>query len=232
MLVEDKPILLISDLQIPFEHEKALRFCTYLKKHYSIPDDNCLNVGDELDAYHGGQWPKDPNGNFSAVGELAQAKETLKKWYSAFPKMKLAISNHGLRWVRKATAAEIPSQMMRSYEEIIQAPDTWVWKQKWVFDKIKHPFAMVHGMGYSGKDGHRNAAIDNGMSTAIGHLHSHAAIDYIKTDSQKFWAFNTGCLIDADAYAFSYGKESRFKPCIGAGIIFNKGSTPMWVPLE
>jgi hypothetical protein len=52
--------LIISDLQIPFEHNDALKFCFHLKHHYKIPDENILNVGDELDQYWGGLWDKSP----------------------------------------------------------------------------------------------------------------------------------------------------------------------------
>lgn len=222
--------LVISDLQIPFEAEKALEFCVYLKRHYKIPDENVLNVGDELDCYHGGRWPKDPNGHYSATGELAAAKAKLKDWYRAFPKMKLAISNHGLRWVRKATAAEIPSEMLRSYRDIIEAPDGWQWKDEWIFNE-KHPFRMIHGMGYSSVNSQRNAALDAGMSTVHGHL-VHAGISYVKTANQWLWGMCVASLIDTTQYAFEYGKESRFKPCLGAGIVGNKGSMPIWVPYE
>jgi hypothetical protein len=223
--------LVVPDLQIPFEAERALEFCLYLKKHYGIVDENVLNVGDELDCYHGGRWPKDPNGAYSSVGELDASKRKLKEWYKAFPLMKLAISNHGLRWVRKATAAEIPEQMLRSYQEIIDAPEGWRWQAEWKFTNIKHPFRMVHGLGYSGINGHRNAAIDSGMSTIIGHLHSHAAVSYLRTlGGLKIWACNAGSLIDPEAYAFEYGKESRLKPCLGAVVIFNEGSTPLFIP--
>lgn len=224
--------LVISDLQIPFEAEKALPFCAYIKKHFKIPDDNCLNVGDETDNLHGGLYPKDPNGIHSPVSELNVTKQKLKEWYSVFPKMKLAISNHGLRWVRKATAAEIPSQMMRSYEEIISAPKGWRWKDEWVFKEVKRPFRMVHGMGYSGMNGARTAALDAGMSTLIGHLHSHAGISYIRTGAQNLWGFNTGCLIDVESYAFNYGKENRWKPCLGVGLVLDSGKRPVWIPYE
>lgn len=223
---------MISDLQIPFEADRALAFAVSVKKHYKIPDENCLNVGDETDCLFGGMYKKDPNGEHSAHSELAQSRETLKRWYSAFPKMKLAISNHGLRWVRKATDAEIPSQLLRSYEEIVQAPDTWIWKPEWKFTTLKHPFRMIHGMGYSGMNGHRTAALDAGMSTVLGHLHSHAGVSHIKTENQRIWGMNVGCLIDVESYAFSYGKDSRFKPCLGLGVIFGEGSTPAWIPYE
>jgi len=221
----------VSDTQIPFEHEKALPFSLSVKKHYKVPDDNCIHIGDELDCYFGGRWPKDPDGRFSATGELAESKRRLLEWYKAFPVMMVCISNHGLRWVKKASAAEIPSQLMRSYTEIIEAPSGWVWKEEWNIP-TKNPFRAIHGMGYSGQNGHRLAAIDAGISTCIGHLHSHAGISYVRTQNQRIFGFNVGCLIDSQQYAFSYGKESRFKPCLGVGIIAGSGSTPIWIPLE
>lgn len=230
----DRPILVISDLQIPFEHNKALEFCIYLKRHFNVPSENVLNVGDEIDALHGGAWPKNPDGSLSAVGEIAQARNTIKEWGAHFPLMKLCISNHGLRWIRKATAAEIPSQLLRSYEQIFEMPEGWKWQQEWRFMNLKHPFRMIHGMGYSGIMGHRNAAIDAGISTVIGHLHANAGINQIKPNGldRRIWGMNVGCLIDIEAYAFEYEKYNRIKPCLGAGIIFNEGKTPVWMPLE
>jgi hypothetical protein len=227
-----RPILVIPDTQIPFENEKALSFCADLKRHYKIPDCNILHVGDEVDSYHGGSWPKDPNGHFTASGEIASSREKIKKWASVFPEMKLAISNHGLRWVRKATGAEIPSEVIRSYQEIFQTPPGWKWKEEWRFTDLKHPFRMIHGMSVSGINGHRNASIDSGMSTIIGHLHASAAVSYIYTiGGLKIWACNAGCLIDVDAYAFEYGKYSRLKPVCGAVVIFDSGRMPVFHPL-
>lgn len=223
--------LCVSDTQKPFEAEKALEFCAYVKKHYKIPNENCLHVGDEVDQLHGGMYPKDPDGSYTANGEIRAARDKIEQWAAVFPKLKLAISNHGLRWARKAAAAEIPSQMMRAYQDVLNTPPSWQWKEEWVFN-TKHPFRMIHGMGYSGMNGHRTAAIDAGMSTVIGHLHSHAGIAYVRTQKQKIWGFNVGCLIDVEAYAFKYGKESRFKPCLGVGIILNDGAMPVWIPYE
>lgn len=222
--------LVISDCQIPFEHEQALKFCYHLKKHYKIADENVLNVGDELDIYHGSSFGKDPDATHTPSSELAIARDKIKQWASVFPKMKVCISNHGVRWVKKAIAAELPSQLLKGYKDIYEIPEKWVYKQSWDINE-KHPFTMVHGCGYSGQAAHRTAALDAGRSIVMGHLHSHAGIAHIKTAHQKIWGFNTGCLIDPDAYAFNYGKDSRFKPCLGAGLIFNDGSTPVWVPL-
>lgn len=228
----EQPVLVISDLQIPFEHPKALPFCAFLKKHYKIPDENVLCVGDELDQYFGSSFNKDPDSLHTPNSELQESIDKLKKWYSYFPEMKLATSNHGLRWAKRASEASIPSQMLRRYQELILAPPRWQWRDSWVFTDFKRPFRMVHGVGYSGMNGHRTAAVDAGMSTIIGHLHSHAGISYIKTERSNIWGFNSGCLIDPEAYAFSYGKDSRFKPCLGAGVIAGGGSMPLWIPLE
>lgn len=90
-------------------------------------------------------------------------------------------------------------------------------------------------MGYSGLMGARNAAIDGHISTAIGHLHSHAGISYIKTgnDNNKFmWGFNTGCLIDPDTFAFEYNKNDRNRPIRGAGAIVEDGKMPIFFPFD
>jgi hypothetical protein len=222
--------LVIPDLQIPFENERALSFFCYLRKHYNIPHDNILNVGDEVDNLHGGLYPKDPDGEFSPTGEIKAAKEKIKEWAATFPKQKIAISNHGMRWFKKASAAEIPSQMIRDYREVLGMPDTWVFKDKWVFN-TKHPFCMIHGMGYAGQFSHRTAALDQGMSVVHGHL-THAGISHIKTASQSLWGMCVGCCIDVEAYAFKYGKDSRFKPCLGGGVILNDGRMPIWIPID
>ena len=78
--------LVMSDWQIPFQHPKALEFCTYLKRHYRIPDENVYNVGDELDQYWGSLFDKDPDASLTANQEIQKSIDTLKTWYSAFPR--------------------------------------------------------------------------------------------------------------------------------------------------
>jgi hypothetical protein len=208
-----------------------LEFCRYVKRHFKIPDANCICVGDETDQHFGGMYPKDPNVPLSASSELEQARDTLRKWYAAFPEMKLCISNHGTRWVRKATAAEIPSQLLRAYEEIIQSPPGWKWQKHWRFE-TKYPFLVEHGDDWGGQYPHRMAAIHNGVSTVMGHHHSIAGIEHIKTTGMRVWGFVTGCLVDVESFAFEYGKKYKFKPLLGIGVILDSGKMPIWVPYE
>ena len=227
----------MSDLQIPYEAPNALGFVKYIKKHYKIEDDNCLCVGDETDQFHGSIHPKGGDYEHTPAQELKIAKEKLQEWYSAFPKMKLAISNHGLRWVRKAAHAEIPSEVLRDYRELIDAPDGWRWQERWLIKGSKAIFMMTHGMEYGGMYAFRNAPLIEGISTCFGHLHSSAGIAYLHTGddeiwNQKLWGMNAGCLIDIPACAFKYGKYNKYKPNLGIGIVANGGTMPIWIPYD
>ena len=221
--------LIISDLQIPFEHPKALDFCRRVKKFFFVDDENVINVGDETDQYFGGLWKKSPNATHSPITELNDCRKRLRRWYNAFPKMKLCISNHGTRYWRKALDAEIPTQLLKSYSEIIDSPSTWVWQKRWVI-KTKKPFIVEHGDDWGGQFPHKNAALHNGMSTVMGHHHSLSGVEHIKTAGQEIYGMVVGSLIDFDAYAFEYAKNAKFKPIISVGVILDEGTTPIIVP--
>lgn len=231
MAIDSGRYLIIPDLQIPFQHEHSLQFCIHIAKHYGIPKENILNVGDEVDQYYGGLWPKDPNATHTHSSEIVESREILRQWYEAFPIMRLADSNHGSRWKRKATKAEIPAMMMRDYREVLQAPPGWTWEKKLKVN-CKHPFLIEHGDRYGGNTPHLLAAMHNGMSTAIGHHHTIAGVEYRETDGFGIWAMATGSLIDFEQYAFEYAKDGRFKPQIGVGVVLDEGAQAQWIPLR
>lgn len=223
--------LIISDLQIPFEAEKALRFYKQLQKQFLIPDSNILCIGDEVDNLNGGMYPKDPDGTFSPKGEIAITKDKIAQWADAFPFMRICISNHGMRWAKKAAAAEIPSQMIQAYQSILGMPDTWRFQYRWRID-TKHPFQIIHGMEYSGKTPYRLAAEHATISTAFGHLHSSAGLCRVVTMDKNIWAMNVGSTIDRESYAFKYTEKQKFLACLSGGVVLNEGSFPVLVPYE
>lgn len=222
--------LFISDPQIPFEHEKALTFCKYLKKTFKIPDENVYCVGDELDAWWGSMFDKDGEFEHTPNQEIDEARSKLTDWYIAFPKMKIADSNHGIRWKKKAMHAQIPLQLMKSMQEVFRTPPGWLWQKRWDIDD-KHPMTMVHGDAWGGMYPHKNAALHLARNVIIGHFHSIAGIEWVKTDGFKVWGMVTGCLIDAEKYAFNYAKDNKFKPMIGAGVVLDNGKSPCWIEL-
>lgn len=224
--------LFISDLQIPFEAPLALKFCKAVQKEFQIPNENIYNVGDEVDLYFGSLHKKDPDAPITANQEFEIARKKLKEWYRAFPQMKIATSNHGMRWLRKAFEADIPSQVLKGYREMLDAPQGWVWKDRWNIDAGKAKIAMIHGLGYSGMNAHRQAAMDLGCNVVHGHLHSNGGIAYINTDGRQIWGMNVGCLIDEAAFAFKYGKWNRNKPVLGVGVVLDYGISPHFIPYE
>lgn len=228
---EKKPYLVISDLQMPFEHEKALEFCRYLKRHFNIPENHVYNLGDETDQYYGGLWKKDINARHTALSEISETKERLKPWYDAFPVMRLCTSNHGTRWQRKALEADIPEILTRRYEEVLGCPKTWLWADRWIVNS-KYRWMGEHGDSYGGGYPHIQAAMHNGISTAIGHHHSKVAITHLRTRGQTIWGAVLGSLIKFDEYAFKYGWKSKLLPLIGTGIVFDEGKYINWYPLE
>lgn len=226
--------LVISDLQIPFEAAKALPFCLYVKKHFKISDDCILNVGDETDGYFGSLYKKSVEADMTANSEIKITKEKLRSWIRAFPKMRIAESNHGMRWAKKAFEAEIPAQLLRGYKDVLEIPDTWQYKRKWIIEGSKQKFLLKHGMEYSGQYPFKQAPLYEGMSVAFGHLHSSAGIARIKTDGyeKEIWGMNTGCLIDVNQFAFEYERNNRFKPNLTVGVVLNGGTTPILIPYE
>lgn len=218
-------------MQIPYEHSKSLEFIKYIKRHYKVPDENMLNSGDECDEYWGSMYKKNPDASHTANQEIEECRDKLKKWYDAFPLMKLCTSNHGDRWKRKAIDAEIPSQLLRGYEEMIQAPKGWKWAKKWVIP-TKRPFCMVHGDDWGSQTPHIQAAMHLGMSVVMGHHHTLAGVHFIRTEGFNIWGAVGGSLIDFESYAFDYAKNAKRKPCIGSFVIANHGAMPIWIPLE
>ena len=224
--------LFISDTQIPFEAPRSLPFVKAVAKEFKIPKDAIFHVGDEVDHYFGGGWDKDPDASHTPTSEIMEARQRLKAWYAAFPHMKLAVSNHGLRWARKASSAGIPAAMMRAYQEILGAPKTWIWRDHWDIKMDRRKVHMFHGIGYSGQNAYRQAAMDKGVSSVFGHLHATAGIAHIVTDHGQRWGMSVGCLIDTKAYAYNYSKHSKFKPWLGVGVVIDGGMTPLLIPYE
>jgi hypothetical protein len=180
-----------------------------------------------LDQYYGSKFPKNPNIALTATDEITQARKKIKQWARFFPHLKICWGNHSIRWQRRLLDNYIPSSLMRNFKEIFDLPEGWQYAQKW---NIDNNFIAIHGEGFSGINAHRTACLVNGINTVIGHLHSNAGISHIKTAGQQIWGMNVGCLIDPDSFAFEYGKNCKFKPSLGAGVIVN-GEYPIWVPL-
>lgn len=205
-------VLVLPDIHFPAHHPDLFKFLKAIKKRYRPTEVVCL--GDEIDAAALGEWDKDPD-QPGAKDELDKSIKLLKILYKIFPTVKVCTSNHTSRIYRKAFKAGIPKQVLRTYQEILEAPKTWIWQDSWEIDAVIYE----HGEGFSGAAGALKAAKENMQSTVIGHLHSYAGIQYYANAKYLIFGFNAGCLIDKHNPAFNYGKHIKAKPIIGIGIV-------------
>jgi hypothetical protein len=215
-------ILVISDLHIPFEHPDTLKFLKAVKKKFRPTD--IVQIGDEVDFHALSFHDSDPNLP-SAGDELQQAIKKLKAYYKMFPEVTLIESNHGSMVLRKALAGGMPKEVLRGYNEILEAPKRWKWK----FDAtIKTPIGPVYFChGKSGAAG--RLASQYGMSCVQGHYHERAQITYISTPEKLMFDAHTGCLADDKSLALGYNKVNPKRPIVSLIVIVN--GIPQIVPM-
>lgn len=219
-------IFCISDLQIPFQHQDAFEFVKHVVKTFSQKDLESVfvNMGDEVDQHTLGKYASNPSG-YSSGEEIEISREELKPWFKEYPKTKVCISNHTWRGYKRAFDVGLPQQFLKTVADIYGAPPGWRWADRWLIDDI----VFEHGEGVSGNDAALKAAIQNRLSTAIGHQHSHAGVIHSGSFHNTIWGLNTGCLIDVNKYAFAYGIKLRKKPTLGMGVIIDH--IPLFIPM-
>lgn len=215
--------LVVSDLQEPFAHKDALPFIQAIEKEYET--DRTVFIGDEADFHaFSGKFPHDPDG-FSPGHELTQVRKALGKWYEAFPKADVLISNHVERYYKKAYSAGFPKAALLTERELLGAPGGWTWHKSITIDGVRYE----HGDSQGGIDAARLLAINNRLSTVIGHHHAHGGVRFIANADSVIFGLNVGCLIDRHAYAFKYGENAKFKPTLGAGVVLR--GVPRFIPM-
>lgn len=211
--VSGKRVLVIPDLHAPFVHKDALRFCLELKREFKT--DTVVLLGDEIDSHAVSNYQADPDG-LSAGKELEDAVECLKEWYAAFPRAFVCMSNHTMRpWI-KMYGAGLPRRLQPKLREVLEAPDGWRWAEHWRIGNVVYE----HGDAIQGGEfPHATAMKRNMVSTCIGHHHGRFGVQWARTPHVMVFGMALGCLIDETSYAFAYGKKSKVKPILGAGVV-------------
>jgi len=215
-------VLVIPDLQCPFEHPDSVEFLNAVGLAYQVERVVC--IGDSLDAHALSRWKSDPDGR-SPWDEYEEGIKHLKKLYDAWPRVDEVRSNHNERIAKRAFDGGLPQGFLKSYEEIMQYPSGWKIHNEIVVDGVMYE----HGHSHGGIHAARNAAIHNRQSTVIGHHHSNAGVSYVANRSNMIWGMNVGCLIDIKAYAFAYARDAKFKPTLGCGVVVR--GVPHFVPM-
>ena len=102
---ENKTILTISDMHIPFHHPDSMAFLKELKRLYK--PDLVVSLGD-LGDFHNISFHKSDPDLMSAGHELDNLQDFSKELEQIFPSMVIIGSNHGDLILRKAIDQGLP----------------------------------------------------------------------------------------------------------------------------
>ena len=218
-------ILVIADTHEPFSHKHYLDFCIETYEKFNCK--HVIHIGDLIDNHAASYHEHDPDG-YSHRREILQAQKKLKKWFGAFPKVKLCMGNHDELILRQGRTHGLASHVFKSYRDIYQLPKGWEYAFNFKINNVLY----THGTSYSGKYPHATACTAQRMSVVIGHLHSVAGVYWTASENDIIFGMAVGCGIDRKRYAFDYGKNFTRKPILGAGVVSDVGRNAEFVPMK
>ena len=222
--MSEKPVGVFADPHIPFNHPNYLRFCQDTFKRYGVGRVVC--DGDLVD-FHALSRHETETCAKSPCDELDMTIEGVKPFVDAFPDVDYIPGNHDLIYIRQAATLGIDKRFLKSFSELFNLPKGWrIHNDEFILGDVLYK----HGINCTGKNGAINTAIQERMSTVIGHSHAFGGCQYSANPRNIIFGLNVGCGIDIAAYAFAYGKHSKYRPTLGCGIVFNESSA-IFVPM-
>jgi hypothetical protein len=212
-------VLIIGDLHAPFTLPKYLEFCKEQQKKF-----NCgkvIFIGDIIDNHYSSYHESDPDG-LSAGDELDKAIKDIQKYYEAFPTATVIIGNHDRLVHRKAFSGGVSKRWIKEYKDVLNVPN-------WEFVEGLELFNVNinHGEGGTARTKMKKEL----QSQIQGHLHSDFYVEYIVGKNFRIFGMQVGCGVDHKSYAMSYGRNFK-KPAIGCGVLLNKGTLPIIIPMK
>lgn len=212
----EETVLVLSDLQAPFEHPDALDFLVAVADKYEPTRVVC--IGDLTDSYHLGAWAKAPE----AMGQSQEIEEMLEfvqDISAVFPDVDILTSNHDLRLIRAAHRAQIHPHFLKGYHEWMGLPKGWKFHDKLEIDGIMYTHGDETGSGASGPNAAIVRAMNYGCPVVHGHFHTKSEIAYVGTPKALLWGMFVGSLVDHSRIAFAYAKKSMRKPVLSTGVV-------------
>ncbi len=206
-------VLFIPDLHCPATRKGALEFCLDLQEEWDCNE--VVFAGDVIDWHAISHWTKEPSCP-GPLDEYELAKECVKKWYDAFPDAMVCIGNHDERPNRLAKTVNIPDFMLKSYADLWDTPG-WKWNWKFMVDEVSYR----HGTGCSGIHPAWNMMNKVYHSVAIGHCHTRAGVKWGSNGRMRIFGLDAGCLIDEQAWQFTYGRDNVIRPFLSAAVIID-----------
>lgn len=205
----------IGDTHEPYCLDGYLEFCQKTFKAWKV--DTVVHIGDLVDHHALSFHDSEPTLK-GANGELMDAREKLKPWYKAFPKLILINGNHDMIPARQLTKIGMDAEVwMKPLKEVYNFPKGWVMEDQTMIDGVLYH----HGHTSCGANGFRNDAKARMVSTVSGHAHGNAGVSASASDHRLVFGVATGCGIDNKSMAMAYGKHFKSKPIISCAVIID-----------
>ncbi|MCK4561387.1 MAG: metallophosphoesterase [Flavobacteriaceae bacterium] len=211
----EKIVLFITDEHLPFSKEEWLEWVVQIAIKYGV---NVIVHGGDLTDQHANSFHDNEPDALGAEAEFELAYDMVQKRARVFPYVYFCESNHDKIPERKAAKMGLSSRYLKSFNELFNLPDTWIMKSYHIVNGVRYE----HGhKSKGGVHGAFNTAINNRMSTCVGHYHGNFGIKYQNNGNSKIFGLAGGTLMDNEAYAFRYGEGAANKPIVGVSIIYN-----------
>lgn len=204
LIKDERRILVIGDVHAPYTKKGYLEFC---QKVYA--EHNCnqvIYIGDICDHQYSSFHDSNPD-LAGGKDELEYAIAEIHKWRDAFPVADVIIGNHDRIIARKMFKAGIPSQWLKSYNEVLGTD--WNWTERIVYDGVQ----FVHGEGGVASTKAKNDM----MSTVQGHIHTKCFVEWF-SGQKRIFAMQVGSGVDRDSIGMSYAKAYKFQQ-LACGIV-------------
>ena len=214
---EESRVLVIGDTHCPFDLDNYLDFLVDTYNRYNC--NRVVHIGDEAD-HHYSSYHETDAGGFGGSDELYLTRKRLKRYYKVFPDVDVVIGNHTRIVMRKAQTGGIPSEWMKSYNEVLEVPN-WRFVTELEIDGVLY----AHGEGGTA----RTKCKADLQSVVQGHLHTQLYSEYVVGRNNRVFGMQVGCGIDHEQYAFGYAKAGK-KPAIGCGVVIG-GKEAIAVPM-
>lgn len=212
-------ILIIGDLHAPFTKTGYLKFCRQQQELYDCG--TVIFIGDVIDNHYSSYHESDPDG-YGAGEELDRAIDMIADWYHTFPKATVIIGNHDRLVYRKAYSSGVSKKWIREYKDVL---NTSGWD--FVENTEIHGIDINHGEGGTAKNRMKSEL----KSQIQGHLHTQLYVEFAVGANFIIFGMQVGCGVDNKSYAMAYGKHFK-KPAIGCGVVLNKGTLPIAIPMK
>ena len=208
-------VLVIGDTHCPVMLPEYPDFLNDTRKAWKC--DRIVHIGDVADFHCISYHEKNPEAP-SPEEELKSARKQIAILKKVFKFVDVMIGNHDALPKRKASTLGIPYSLVKKPAEIWETPN-WIWHERFSTLRIDNVLYQHGDRGRGGQDAAMLNSKENFASLVQGHHHQLSFVKYYANEVARCFAVQTGCGIDWDTAAQSYGFKFNKKPVISCAIV-------------